>query len=71
MLQLLLAREVLKKRGTIDEEKCVEHDKNDINIQKNHTYENMLFLWSILSQLSLVNKIYGNIVNFRKSMFLM
>ena len=50
----------------------VEHDNHDINIQKNHTYETLLmFLLSILSQLDLLNKIYLNIVNFRKSMFLM
>ena len=48
-----------------------EHDNHDINIQKNHTYETLLFLLSILSQLDLVNKIYGNIMNFRKSMFFM
>ena len=40
----------------------VEHDNHDIKIQKSHTYENLLmFLLSILSQLALVNKIYGNI----------
>ena len=50
----------------------VEHDNHDIHIQKNDIYKTLLmFLFSILSQLALVNKIYGNIVNFRKSMFLM
>ena len=50
----------------------VKHDNHDINIQKNHTYETVLmFLLSILSQLALVNKSYGNIVNLRKSTFLM
>ena len=50
----------------------VEQDNRGINIQENHTYETLLmFLLSILSQLALVNKIYDNIVNFRKSMFLM
>ena len=49
----------------------VEHDNHDINIQKNHTYETLLFLLSILSQLAFVIKIYDNIVNFKKSIFLM
>ena len=49
----------------------VEDDNHDIIIQKNHTYKTLLmFLLSILSQLALLNKIYGNIVNFRKSMLL-
>ena len=39
----------------------VEHHNHDINIQKNHTYETLLFLLSILSQLALDNKSYGNI----------
>ena len=59
-LQLLLVREIL------------EHDNHDINIQKNDAYKTLLmFLLSILSQLALVNKSHGNIVNFMKSMFLM
>ena len=50
----------------------VEQNNHEINIQKNHTYETLLmFLFSILSKLALVNKSYGNIVNFRKLVFLM
>ena len=69
---LLVKKNPRQKEGPKMGKSGVEHDNHDINIQKNHTYETLqMFLLSILSELSLVSKIYGNIVNFRKSMFLM